>query len=240
MVYGSTSLVACWNNPKGWRHAKDLPQFRMVPPSALRRVPPQHGLDGYQLTISRYFPPRDFEEIWVDTRDVLFFEWLLPPKRNKGISPVDRVVDAYSRMGRMHEAALAIMGSYAYPDDISFRAERARWKNLSKVNDELKKLRIDITAELYGFVGNEPVTKYSDGYQVLKYRERLAIVREYLINQFNIFVNRFSELTGYARSCRLNLIDYPTPEKIRETIEKFTAREISVEQAISLTTDSTT
>jgi hypothetical protein len=240
MVYGRTSLLAFWNEPKGWKHAKGLPQFRIVPPSAIRRVPPQQGLDGYQVFISRYLPPQDPEEIRVDAGDVLFFEWPLPPKRNKGISPVDRVVDAYSAMGKTEEAVLAIMRAHAYREDISFRAERARWKNLGKVNDELRNLRIDITAELYGFVSNQPMTKYFDAYQVLKYRERLATVREYLTNQFNIFVNRFSELAGYERSCRLNLIDYPTPEKIRETMEKLTAKQISVEQAISLTTDSTT
>ncbi len=236
MVHGEAALAAFWDSPK---HRERLPQFRFVSPSSLKVVKRQGQFDGYEISLPTSFPPQSFETIHLAAEDVVFFDWPLPSKAKRGVSPVDRVVDDFSEMWRLQEANLAIMRSWAYPEERSFRAERARWQNMGTILNRIGELDVAISSELYDPVANRPMTRYFDVYQLLKYRESLAIIREYLLDRFNIFVGHFSQLAGFTEGASLRLIGYPSAEEIRATLEKFTRREISADDAVALTKDAT-
>lgn len=231
MVDGKTYLIALWHDAKDLLPPAKLPGFRIVEPSALKRR--RANGRAYVARLRKWWPGAETEDITVDEADVVEFHWPLPGVRSGGISPVDRVVRHHLRWYELMDALLAATRSQVEMEDKSLRTERARWKPVSQINNEFSEIRLKIAAELFDVVSDQPMTRFFDAYQVLKFYHRQAIVREYLLSRFNHFVERFSAIAQPgAEPARLALIDYPAAAEIERVMERYATREIAAKEAI--------
>jgi hypothetical protein len=231
MVEGSTHLVVFWCDSKDLAPPAKLPQFLITHPPNLRRR--RAKLGGYTVEVLKSWPGGEVEEMTVVDEDIFEFRWPLPGIAKGGVSPVDRVVELHLRSSELMDLSVAVMRSHAETGDRSLRTERARWVRLSEITEEMGRVNLAIQAELFQFAYSQPMTRFFDVYQVLKLHHRHAVVREYLLDRFNRFVERFSAIAQPgAEPCRLSLVGYPAAGEIQAALQRFAAREIDAEEAV--------
>lgn len=229
MIDGRTCLIAMWHDIDDLPPPAKLPGFRIVKPADLRR---SRG-NAFVARLPKWSPDGEVEEITTGEADVLEVRWPLPGVRPGGLSPVDRVVAHHLRWNELMDASLAVSRAHVETEDRALRTERARWVSLAQITDELREVDLKIKAELYELVSDHPMTKFFDGYQVLKFLHRQAVVREYLVDRFNHFVQRFSSIARPGvEPARLALVDYPSATDIEQAMQRYTARELTAEEAI--------
>jgi len=87
---------------------------------------------------------------------------------------------------------------------------------------------------MLGTMLQAPMTEYYEAYYFGKIRKRIALIREYLVDQFNAQVVeplcRKNDLTEQAR---INLVGYLSSTDIENLIRKFQQGQVSENEVIS-------
>ena len=164
--------------------------------------------------------------------EIFFVEWIFTKELSKGISPLKSLIPHADRHLKFLEIMTSKTFAMAHPQDHSLKVERARyasWDKEKKLSD-ISELIIRATI---GTWSNAPMTEYFATLRFAQSRQKIAIIREYLVEQFNIqVVSNLSKKNSLDEPARIKLKGYLTSEQIGNLISRYEKTEISQEEIL--------
>lgn len=165
--------------------------------------------------------------------EIFFVEWAFDDDKTKGVSPLVPLIP----QDKMHIEFLQLMERQAYaianPQNHSYHVERARHTSWEKAKRANEISEIEMRAIL-GTVLYTPMTEYYEAYYFAKIRKRIALIREYLVNQFNAqVVEPLCRKNGLTEPTRIKLVSYLSSTDIENLVRKFQQGQISKNEVIS-------
>lgn len=161
--------------------------------------------------------------------EVFFVEWIFEETK-KGVSPLlslmpnDVIESKFLELMQLHFYALA------HPEDHSRKAEKARYISFDKAKRVNEIAAMRSTAKIGGIL-RAPMTDYYDAYYLAKNRKKVAIIREFLVNQFNQqILSPLSAKNGLTESARIKLVGYLSSLEIEKLISDFKNSKISIKE----------
>jgi len=161
-----------------------------------------------------------------EPEEVVWLKWpaSLPPGR-EGASPVRTVIADARAIDRFREWSLLSSYSATYPEDKSLPVERARYADHDA---EWRKMR-EHEASLFAALGvpqafhrSIPMTAYFVAWELCQFGERVALLRDYLISQFNAQVMAvWAAKNSLPEVPRLSPLDYPSPGDWRSAFLQY-------------------
>lgn len=189
---------------------------------------------GFNQEYSDHCSYEDLRGIRVDFEpdEVFFVEWVFDGERERGASPLRRLIPLCKEMDEFLEYVNMLTRAMYHPEDRSYAVERARftpWEEAKKKNEQCK-IKIQ---DALGVMPDAPMTEYYDIYQFIKSRRRIAQIREYLVAEFNDqVVNRISKKNGFLESPRIKLVGYKSVSEIDELFDGFKRKETSNKEVV--------
>jgi hypothetical protein len=166
--------------------------------------------------------------------EIFFVEWVFDDDKTKGVSPLVPLIPH----DKMNIDFLQLMERQAYaianPQNHSYRVERAKhtsWEKAKRANEISEiEMRAILGTALYA-----PMTEYYEAYYFAKIRKRIALIREYLVNQFNAqVVEPLCKKNGLTEPARINLVSYLSSTDIEDLVRKFQQGQVSNNEVISI------
>lgn len=230
MVYGRSFSRVGWQENEGdsahWR----IKSFRGLFPGSIRPI----GKEGYEW--KRRQSEYDLNSPIVTERlskeEIFSLEWVFDGEANRSKPPLERVVKHYKRGLDFMTLCAANTYAWANPNDKRFWVERARHADMKKAIEEERQRRLLMTKELGipELYPPPPTTSYYDVYYMVKFRKRLAQIREYLVSQFNEqVVRQLAVKNGFSEHVALRAISYRTVKEIEDVFEQFGRKELAAE-----------
>lgn len=162
--------------------------------------------------------------------EILFVEWIFDGDENKGVSPLKRLIQHSEEMGTAFEDMRLQVHAFSHPEDHSYKAERLRHTPWKEIRGELDQSRIKMQSSL-GIIPNAPMTEYYETYQFVKFRKRIARIREFLLSEFNEqIVTNIAKRNKFRESARINLIGYMSEGEIQDLFDSYKKKEITGEK----------
>ena len=155
--------------------------------------------------------------------DLLVFEWTLDGEKERGQSPLRRVVGHHKKLAAAMDSAQAIAYAGANPEDHRFWVERARWGNMTKTLADLQRATLAIVGELRGFQRwNVAMTEFYEVYHFAAFHERVALLREYLLQEFTRQVLvPFAQKNDLDQNVTISPTGYPLSAALKTMLEGF-------------------
>ena len=191
-------------------------------------------IQGFKQEYSDHCSYEDLRGIKIEfgPDEIFFVEWVFDEERNRGVSPLKRLIPLSKGMDEFLEYINLRIKVLHHPEDRSYAVERARftpWEKAKKKNDQCK-IKIQ---DALGIMPDAPMTEYYDIHQFIKSRRRIAQIREYLVAEFNDqIVNRISKKNGFAESPRIKLVGYKSVSEIDELFGHFKRKEVSNKEVV--------
>ena len=161
--------------------------------------------------------------------EIFFVEWVFTKGLSKGISPLKPLIPYADRHLKFLEVMTSKTYAMAHPKDHSLKVEKARfasWDKEKKLNN-ISELIIRATI---GTWSNAPMTEYFATLRFAQSRQKIAVIREYLVEQFNLQVmSNLSKKNGLDEPASMKLKGYLTSDQIGKLISRYEKAEISQE-----------
>lgn len=237
MVYGRSYIRITWEQTNGTDNSWYIKRFTWMFPGDIKPIKEK----GDTVAFNWWHRKEEFNNQSpiiaekVATEDVIESYWIFDRDKEAGESPLKRVIKYYWEDIGYHTATLAYMYSWANLNDKRFWVERARNLNLKAALEKQRRRRLLMAKELGvpEMYPPPPMTDYYDVYYFLKFRRRLAQVREYLLAQFNAqAVRRFAAKNGFTDEVRIVAVKYLSVREIDSLLNRFTAGEITKEEVL--------
>lgn len=165
--------------------------------------------------------------------ELFFIEWAFDGDK-KGVSPLLSLRSNSQTENKLIDLALKQSHAFAHPDDQSRSAERARYSSFQKAKKRSDVAKIKIIAKIGGII-RQPMTDYYDAYYFAKNRKRVAIIREYLVDQFNSqILASISNKNGLPQPARLKIVGYLTSKEIDKLIGDLKNLKISSKELVDI------
>jgi len=165
--------------------------------------------------------------------EVFFVEWVFDGDKNLGISPLMSLIPHHKKMKWFLELIEQQVYAMSHPQDRSYRIERARYTSWDKAKRVNETSQIKIRAAL-GTVLDAPMSQYYETYQLTKSRKRTALIREYLVNEFNAqAVNALSKRNSLIEPARIELVGYMSASEIEDLFRKFQNGQASQDEVLN-------
>jgi len=213
-----------------------IQRIRWLPPETMSAIFINGRIQGYMQQYSNTCNYKDLHGTRVDFKpdEIFFVDWVFDGVKNRGISPLMRLILDFNKM----ESFLKFSARYAHamfhPEDHSYEVERARytsWDEARKIND-VSKLRIKAALDT---INDAPMTQYYEIYHLVKSRKRLAFIREYLLNEFNVqVVDNISKKNNLTELARVKLVGYMSEGEIEALFRKFQNGQVSRSEVSSI------
>jgi hypothetical protein len=170
--------------------------------------------------------------------EILFVQWIFDGQKKKGLSPLielDSLEKKYLRIFDIMTKKAYIM---AHPDDKSSGLEKAKfasWEKEKKLN-EITQAKIKTKI---GTVPDYPMTDYYTIYKFAESRRRTAIVREYLLEQFNLqIIDVLTAKNNFHSKASISINGYLSSNDIRNLFEEFHKGKLAQKEILNqLSTD---
>lgn len=191
-------------------------------------------IQGFKQEYSNHCSYEDLRGIRVEfePHEIFFVEWVFDGERNRGVSPLKRLVPFSKGMGEFLEYIRLRTEVLHHPEHRSYAIEHALftpWEEAKKKNEQCK-IKIQDTL---GIMPSCPMTEYYGIHQFIKSRRRIAQIREYLLVEFNDqVVNSISKKNGFSESPRIRLVGYKSVSEIDELFDSFKRKEISNKEVV--------
>jgi hypothetical protein len=171
----------------------------------------------------------------LSTDDILKLEWVFDGTENIGKSPLQRVTKYYREDLKFMTLSVASTYAWANPADKRFWVERARHADMKKSFEEYRRTKLLMTKEL-GIPENytpPPMTNYYGIYYFVKFRKRLAEIREYLISQLNEqVVQRFAIKNSLPCEIELRTVGYQSVDDIEAVFKQFEQQKLTADEVV--------
>jgi hypothetical protein len=208
-------------------------RIRWLPPETMTIKRKKGNLACFYQQYSKSCEDKKLCEKTVFMPDEIFFvEWIFTKGLSNGVSPLKSLILHADRHLKFLKVMTSKTYAMAHPEDRSLKAERARYASWDK-EKELNDISELIIRATIGTWSNAPMTEYFATVRFAQSRQKIAIIREYLVEQFNIqVVSNLSKKNSLNEPARIKLKGYLTSEQIGNLISRYEKTEISQEEIL--------
>jgi hypothetical protein len=161
--------------------------------------------------------------------EVFFVEWKFSNEGSSGVSPLLPLIPLAQKHLEFLNLMSLQMFAIANPQDRSYRVEKARYASFEK-EKQLNDINDLTIRETIGTWSDAPMTDYYSTYRFAKCRKKIALVREYLVEQFNLqIVHELSKKNGLTEPANIRLKGYLTSTQLTDLLNQYERLEISQE-----------
>lgn len=241
LIFGKAFYKIDWakQDYRGNKTRWVMKRIRWLAVETMDVVRDDEQIQGFKQEYSDHCSYKDLRGIKVEFEpdEIFFVEWVFDGERNRGVSPLKRLIPLSKEMDEFLEYIKLRTKALYHPEDRSYAVERALftpWEEAKKKNEQC---RIKIQDAL-GIMPDAPMTEYYDIHQFIKSRRRIAQIREYLLAEFNDqVVNSISKKNGFSESPRIKLVGYKSVSEIDELFDSFKCKEISNKEVVDALRD---
>jgi hypothetical protein len=165
--------------------------------------------------------------------EIFFVEWNFDGDK-KGVSPLLRLYSNANREKELWDFMQRKFYAQTHQDDHSLSVEQARYAPFEEAKKQADDAKIKNISKIGGLL-DVPMTEYYYAYYFAKNRKRIAMIREYLVNDFNTqIVATLSRKNGLTEIPKIAITNYLTSEQIESHINDFKKAKITSDQLIKL------
>lgn len=220
-------------SPKGdfWK----IRRIRWLPPETMKIDHSRGNVKSFSQQYSRDCKDKKLCKKTLFLPDEIFYvKWIFTKGLAKGLSPLKLLISHAERHLKFLELMTNKTYAMANPQDHSLKIERARfasWNEEKKLNDTSELI---IRATIGTWL-DAPMTEYYATLRFAQSRQKIALIREYLMEQFNLqVINILLKKNSLTKSPIVKLKGYLTSGEIDLLIAKFDKAEISQEEILNI------